>query len=505
MRIKLLAAGALTGTLVLASLGSAFAAGPKSAGYHFKDLADAGFAQSAITTLAAQGLVNGVSQTTFAPGAPITLGQLAAILLRYQGKVQAQSSFSGQVQTAEREGYFRSLGKAVAPGRDATRAQAMAMIADSLGIKGPATSVQASMLGQFHDKGKVPGWAKGSMALGVQLGLLKGDRGNLMPQGDITRAELAVLLMRLEQLLGLSQTVQSSTVRGAFVSSGTTTNASGQTQSTVTVSVYGAQPVTGSTGSTGTTGTPGSTGSTGGTGSTGTTTTTQTGTSETFTVSPVAQIFYGNQASTLASFKAGDPIFMTLDQDGEAAVIVDTAPTQVETQAGTVTGTVSQVSSSSITIAGPTGGEQEDHGNLQPGTYTLGSSVGVVLGGMAGNISNVQPGDLVRLVVDSSGQVTLIIVKAQALTVSGTVLGTRGDWLMLSTQTGFVRVVADDSTQITLNGQTATMQDVGAGEQVQAQGVAGEGGLVAQTITATGTATTPPTSNFNLLQGGSDH
>ncbi len=72
MRTKLLASGALAGTLVLASVGSAFADG----GGHFKDLAKAHFAKSAIMMLAAEGLVNGVSQTKFEPGAPITLGQL---------------------------------------------------------------------------------------------------------------------------------------------------------------------------------------------------------------------------------------------------------------------------------------------------------------------------------------------------------------------------------------------------------------------------------------------
>ncbi len=474
MRMKVLAASALTGMLVLASVGSAFAHGKMGGPGEFKDLGNAQFAQSAITTLAAQGLLNGVSQTQFDPGAPITLGQLGAILLRYQGKVQAQSSFAGQVQTAQSDGYFQNIGANANPGEDATRAQAMAMITSSLGLQGPGAGAEASLFGSFQDRGEVPGWAKGSLALGVQLGLLQGDQGNLIPGGDITRAELAVLLMRLEELLGASQTVQNSTVRGTFVGSGTTTGPTGQTQSTVTVSVYGLQPV--STG--------------------GTTTTAQTGTNETFTVSPAAQIFYGNQVSTLASFKAGDPVVITLDQDGEAGVIVDTAPTQVQTQAGTVTGTVYQVSSSAISITAPSGGQGQqdrgDQGNLAPGTYPLSSSVAVVVGGMSGNLSNVQPSDLVRLVVDSSGQVTMIIIEAQAETVSGMVMRTHEDWLMLDTSSGMVRVEVTGATQITRNGQAATLMDIQPGDQLQAQGVASEGGLVAQTITATGSTTPTP-------------
>ncbi len=484
MRIKLLTASALTGMLVLTSLGSAFAHGAMGGQGEFKDLGDAQFAQSAITTLAAQGLLNGVSSTQFDPGAPVTLGQLAAILLRYQGKVQAQSSFSGQVQTAQGDGYFQNIGTNTNPGEDATRAQAMAMISSSLGLQGPGTSVEASLLGGFHDRGKVPDWAKGSLALGVQLGLLQGDQGNLIPGGDLTRAELAVLLMRLEQLLGSSQSVQNSTVRGTFVGTGTTTGPTGQTQSTVTVSVYGAQSVSSSG-----------------------TTTTQAGTDETFTVSPTAQVFYGNQVSTLGSFNAGDPVFITLDQDGEAAVIVDTAQTQVQTQAGTVTGTVYQVSSSAISITAPPGGQGQedrgDQGSLAPGTYPLSSSVAVVVGGMSGNLSNVQPGDVVRLVVDGSGQVTMIIVRAETETVSGMVMRLHEDWLMLYTSSGLVRVEVNGATQITRNGQAAALTDLQPGDQLQAQGVSGEGGLVAQTITATG-STTPSPLNPTAPSGSGD-
>lgn len=238
---------------------------------------------------------------------------------------------------------------------------------------------------------------------------------------------------------------------------------------------------------------------------TGTTGTTQTGTDQTFTVSPVAQIFYGNQVSTITAFKAGDPVFITLDQDSEAAVIVDTAATQVRTQAGTVTGTVYQLSPSSITIAAAGGQDQEQgqEGDLGPGSYPLSSSVGVVVGGMSGNLSNVQSGDLVRLVVDASGQVTLIIVKAEAASISGTVLKVQRNWLFVDTTSGFVRVLATGATEITRNGQSATVMDIQAGDQVQAQGTEGEGGMAAATITATGSTTSLPLKP--VPQSGNGH
>ena len=185
------ASGALAGTLVLARVGSAFADG----GGHFKDIAKAHFAESAI-------LVQGVSQTKFEPRAPITLGQLVAILVRFQGKAHAQASFSSQVRMAKEDGSIARIGGDNASLHDASRAQAMAMISLALGLQGPGSSVDARLLGKIHDKSVVPEWAQGAMALGVQLGLVQGDQGDVAPQGEITRAELAAVLLRIEELLG---------------------------------------------------------------------------------------------------------------------------------------------------------------------------------------------------------------------------------------------------------------------------------------------------------------
>ncbi len=188
-------------------------------------------------------------------------------------------------------------------------------------------------------------------------------------------------------------------------------------------------------------------------------------------------------------------------------MIVDTAPTEVQTQAGTATGAVSQIDSNSITIAAASGqggedrGGGKDQGNLPAGTYNLSSSAAVVLGGMAGSLSDVHQGDIVRLVVDAQGQVTLIIVKAQAAAVSGTVAMVREDWFALLTANGLVRVDLSDQAQITRNGQAATMQNLQIGDQVQAQGIESEDGLAAQTVTATGSATQSTTTMLTTGSG----
>ena len=199
MRFKGLMVAALATTLVTAGSGVAFADGHHG---RFEDLGNAQWAAQAIDTLSAQGLMNGLTPTQFGPQDPVTIGQLAAILLRYKGDVQQGESFGAQVAQAQQNGILAGLGGPVGGGEDASRAQAMTMIMDALDVSGPGMGAQLETLGQFRDAQGVPGWARTPMYLAVELGILQGSGGDLLPQGLITRAQLAVLLQRIEALLG---------------------------------------------------------------------------------------------------------------------------------------------------------------------------------------------------------------------------------------------------------------------------------------------------------------
>ncbi len=371
MRSKLFIVAGLAGTLALSTFGSVAAEGHHGG---YKDLARAKWAATAINMLSQQGLLNGVTPSEFAPQKPITIGQLAAILLRFQGHAKAGESFGAEVDQASRDGMMSGLGGEVGTGREATRAQAMTMIVDALGLQG---QTQLGSLTTFRDDHKVPGWARHSLALAVGLGLLEGSQGNLMPEDTITRAQLAVILQRIELALGLGQ---ASSVSGTFVGTGTTT-VNGQAAQTITIQPYsGSQP-------------------------------------QTYTIASNAQIDYGSQTGALSSFKAGDQVMLTLDQSGDASVIVDVqgASTQ-QAHAGSIFGTVTAVGNGQITIqASQNQGDdqgEDDHGSLPSGTYSLSPAVKVVIPGEGahGSVSQVQAGSLVRLVVGPSGLVTMIIV-----------------------------------------------------------------------------------------------
>ena len=52
-------------------------------------------------------------------------------------------------------------------------------------------------LWQFADGGSVSGYAKGGVAMMIQMGLVNGSDNRLNPHGSISRAEMAVLMHRV--------------------------------------------------------------------------------------------------------------------------------------------------------------------------------------------------------------------------------------------------------------------------------------------------------------------
>lgn len=114
----------------------------------FTDVEKGAWYQDAVDWAAANGIVNGTSQTTFAPNAPITREQMAAILYRY----------------AAYKGYDVS---------------------------------QKAQLDQFQDQSAVSGYAEDALAWANAAGLITGVTDTtLSPKGSAVRAQTATILMR---------------------------------------------------------------------------------------------------------------------------------------------------------------------------------------------------------------------------------------------------------------------------------------------------------------------
>ena len=117
---------------------------------NFSDVPEGAYYAKAVAWAAQQGVVNGLTEDTFGPNAPVTRQQIAALLYRF-----AQSL-----------------------GRDMT-------LPDG-----------APNLDDFSDRSTVASWAEESMAWAVGKGLVNGSGGQLLPGGNAARCQVAAILQR---------------------------------------------------------------------------------------------------------------------------------------------------------------------------------------------------------------------------------------------------------------------------------------------------------------------
>ncbi len=173
------------------------------------------WAASDIETMVRLGLVAGVSPTQFAPDRTITRAEFAALLARATGLEtagQVTNCFTdvlpgkwyyGVVNAAAEVGLVSGYSAAAfGPDDPVTREQMTVMIARSLAYKGRNAGLAAEEvnlhLAAFKDGEKISPWARGSLALAVKLGIVKGREGALVaPGATATRAEAAVMILRM--------------------------------------------------------------------------------------------------------------------------------------------------------------------------------------------------------------------------------------------------------------------------------------------------------------------
>ena len=124
---------------------------PAASGSPFRDVAASAWYGKAVAWASANGIVNGMTKTTFAPNEAITREQMAAILYRYAA------------------------------------------------WRGIDVSKKAD-LSRFADAGQISAWARDAMAWANAQGLINGTAPTtLSPKGSATRAQVATIFMRLNE------------------------------------------------------------------------------------------------------------------------------------------------------------------------------------------------------------------------------------------------------------------------------------------------------------------
>ncbi len=174
----------------------------------FRDVRESDWFYEDVLFAHSEGLLKGTAKRTFSPYASTTRAMIATVLWRMDGspKADADSRFtdvaSGQwysaaVAWADQNGIVRGFGDGrFAPNAPVTREQFAAMLYRYTQYSDRAIE-SGSNLADFKDAGTVSSWARNAMRWAVSSGIITGKPGKLLdPQGTATRAEIAAMLRR---------------------------------------------------------------------------------------------------------------------------------------------------------------------------------------------------------------------------------------------------------------------------------------------------------------------
>ena len=161
----------------------------------------------AVSYVASEGLMNGVSTTQFNPNGTASRAQIVTILWRLAGEpsaltgaftdVPAGQYYSTAVAWASRQGIVTGVGNnRFEPNSNITREQLAVILYRYAQDAGYTTSASANITG-YYDYARVNSYARTAMSWAVGAGLITGtSTTTLSPQDTATRAQVATILMR---------------------------------------------------------------------------------------------------------------------------------------------------------------------------------------------------------------------------------------------------------------------------------------------------------------------
>ena len=173
----------------------------------FHDVTEGDWFYDAVRCAYENSLMDGVGDNLFAPNSQTTRAQLVTILYRLAGEpepggdsgfsdVAAGTWYTDAVAWAAENGIVNgTTDTTFAPGEDITREQLVTVLYRYAESKGYDVNVSADLSG-YPDAGQVQDYAQPAMAWAVAEGIVEGVDGNLNPTGDATRAQIATILMR---------------------------------------------------------------------------------------------------------------------------------------------------------------------------------------------------------------------------------------------------------------------------------------------------------------------
>ena len=176
--------------------------------FPFTDVPESLWYYDSVYYVYAYGLMNGTATTLFSPGDPTTRGMLVTILYRMEGSPQGSGwgpftdvnlnqYYAQPIAWAAWNGIVNGISETTfGPDTPVTRQQMAAILYRYAAWKGWDVSQQGNLF-QFVDWQEVQTYARTPMAWAVASGLIQGKEDQrLDPGGPATRAEVATILQR---------------------------------------------------------------------------------------------------------------------------------------------------------------------------------------------------------------------------------------------------------------------------------------------------------------------
>ena len=165
------------------------------------------WAEAEIIEMSKKGILNGKSDSTFAPDESVSRAELAAIIARTFGlngtgnnfaDVPGDAWFEGYVNAVYEKGYMSGYKGSFRPDDKITRQEIAVVlfnIAKDMGISASGENKS------YSDSDNIPDWAKEAVEFSSAAGLMQGvDSESFKPEGNVSRAQAAVILSRITKI-----------------------------------------------------------------------------------------------------------------------------------------------------------------------------------------------------------------------------------------------------------------------------------------------------------------
>ena len=188
---------------------------PEPEGLPFTDVTSGDWFYDAVAYVYDKGMMEGTTDTTFAPTMNLTRSMIAQVLYNLEERpeapgaagfpdVAADAWYADAVNWAAARGIVKGYDTgAFGPEDSVTREQLAAILYRYAQVKGYDTTQGGMAVREFSDSASISDWAQEAMAWAVNAQVLSGKgNGVLDPQGTATRAEVAQMLMNFVEHVG---------------------------------------------------------------------------------------------------------------------------------------------------------------------------------------------------------------------------------------------------------------------------------------------------------------